>query len=365
VWQTNLKVALLDRAKAKDGADQSTDVLCMAVAYLALVLREARQRYLRVEQEIYRRFKIRWAVNMGIPSSGYDDQTIREDFLLAARLAWQLSWQDGSIDSNHIATRLRRIQEQTTDSELPVAVVPEVVAQAVGYARSPLRDTGLHLLVDVGASTLDVCGFVLRPADGQDCYDLLTATVDRLGVLELHQQRLHALRCKPGIEQSKNFDALIPLPETLEAYHPGCSCGAADIDPEFLAKVARVITRHLATLKKRRDPYSEKWKTGLPLFLCGGGGMMSFFQEAATQADGEFRKVMTAERAKLRTLPKPIGLVNQDIDESLFHRLSVVYGLSFDAFNIGSVTPPGELEDIKPEAGKREYEKNYISKDQV
>src|SRR5262249_1652427 len=170
VWQTNLKVALLDRAKAKDGANQNTDPLCMAVAYLALVLREARQRYLRSEQEIYRRFEIRWAVNVGIPSSGYDDHIICEDFSLAARLAWQLSWQEGSIDSNHIAARLRRIQEQTTNSELPVAVVPEVVAQAVGYARSQLRDTGLHLLVDVGASTLDVCGFVLRPADGQDCY---------------------------------------------------------------------------------------------------------------------------------------------------------------------------------------------------
>jgi hypothetical protein len=365
VWQTNLKVALLDRAKSKDGANQSGDPLCMASAYLALVLRQARERYFRAEQEIYRRFDTRWTVNMGIPSSGYDDQTIREDFLLAARLAWQLSWQEGSIDFNQISALLHQRQEETTQFDLPVDVVPEVVAQAVGYARSPLRDTGLHLLMDVGASTLDVCGFVLRPADGQDCYDLLTATVDRLGVLELHQQRLNALRCKRGGVPSKEFDPLMPLPESLAAYHPGCSCEAVDIDADFRAKVVRVITRHLATLKKRRDPYSEKWKTGLPLFLCGGGGMMGFFQAAATQADREFRTVMIAERAKLRTLPKPIGLVNQEIDESLFHRLSVAYGLSFDTFNIGSVTPPGELEDIKVEARKQDYEGKFVSKDQV
>lgn len=365
VWQTNLKVALLDRSKYKDGTNQNADPLCIAAAYLALVLREARERYLRAEQDIYRRFEIRWAANMGIPSSGYNDQIIREDFLLAARLAWHLSWEEGPIDLNHLAARLHRMREQTTDTDLPVAVVPEVVAQAVGYARSPLRDTGLHLLVDVGASTLDVCGFVLRPAEGQDCYDLLTATVDRLGVLELHQQRLDALRCERGRKQFEDFDPLGPLPEVLAAYHPGCSCGATDIDAEFRAKVAHVITRHLATLKKRRDPYSQKWNTGLPLFLCGGGGMMGFFREAAGQADREFRKAMIAEPAKLRTLPKPTGLVNQDIDESLFHRLSVAYGLSFDAFNIGSVTPPDELEDIKVEADRRDYEKDYISKDEV
>lgn len=365
VWQTNLKVALLDPEKSQNGAKENSDPLSRASAYLALVMREARERYLRAEQEIYRRFDIRWAVNVGIPSSGYDDQTIRADFLLVARLAWQLSWQEGAINLGQVSDLIRRRHEGNKDADLPVAVIPEVVAQAVGYARSPLRDTGLHLLMDVGASTLDVCGFVLRPAEGQDCYDLLTATVDRLGVLELHQQRLGALKCMPQNKQFKDFDPLTPLPESFADYHPGCSCGANDIDPSFRANVARVITRHLATLKKRRDPYSDKWKSGLPLFVCGGGGMMSFFQEAATLADREFRKVMIAERAKLRTLPKPIGLVNQDIDESLFHRLSVAYGLSFDTFNLGSVTPPGDLEDIEVESKKRNYEQNFVSKDKV
>ncbi len=365
VWQTNLKVALLDREKSQNGAKENSDPLSMASAYLALVMREARERYLRAEQEIYRRFDIRWAVNVGIPSSGYDDQTIRADFLLVARLAWQLSWQEGAINLGQVSDLIRRRPEGNKGADLPVAVIPEVVAQAVGYARSPLRDTGLHVLIDVGAATLDVCGFVLRDAEGQDCYDLLTASVERLGAFELHQQRLAALQCKRDRQKENESDPLIPLPETLAEYHPGCSCAVPNVDADFRAKVARVITRDLALLKKHRDPYSDKFKAGLSAFLCGGGGMMGFFRVAAEEADEEFRKGMIAEPLRLRTLPKPEGLVNRDIDESLFHRLSVGYGLSFDSSNIGSVTPPGDLEDIEVESKKREYEQNFVSKDKV
>jgi hypothetical protein len=365
VSMTNLKIALLDHAESNARAVRNAEPLGTAAAYLALVLREARQRFLRAEQEIYRRFEIRWAVNMGIPSRGYDDKSVCEEFLRAARVAWQLSWKSGPITSNHVADVLRQEKDGAGNADIPISVVPEVVAQAVGYARSPLRDAGLHLLMDVGASTLDVCGFVLRAAEGQDCYDLLTATVHRLGVLELHRQRLAAVLCERGKDRPEEFDPLAPLPEKLSDYHPGCPCGATDVDAQYREKLVRVLTRHLATLKKRRDPYSERWKTGLPVFLCGGGGVMRFFREAASQADNEFRKVMIAEPVRLRTLPKPEGLVNRDIDAGLFHRLSVAYGLSFDTFNIGSVTPPKEMEDIKVELRKRDYEKAYVSKDQV
>ena len=40
-------------------------------------------------------------------------------------------------------------------------VLPEVAAATAGYALSTLRQEGVHLMVDVGASTVDVCGFLL------------------------------------------------------------------------------------------------------------------------------------------------------------------------------------------------------------
>jgi hypothetical protein len=236
----------------------------------------------------------------------------------------------------------------------------------VGYARSTLRDPGLHLLVDVGASTFDVCGFVLHERKGQDRYELLTATVDRLGVRELHLRRLSVLGCLSGRDGDDHvaYDPLMPVGETLEDYHPGCSCNPPDIDAEFRRRATSVVMRHLIDLKQRRDPRSRRWDTGLPVFLCGGGSGMGLFRELVSEADRRFRSGMMARGLLLRALPKPEYLVTADVGEALFHRLSVAYGLSFDALNIGRVSPPQETPDIPPPP-RRGTDDSFISKDQV
>ena len=40
-----------------------------------------------------------------------------------------------------------------------VEVFPEIAAPVVGYARLRRRREGLHVMVNVGPSTIDVCGF--------------------------------------------------------------------------------------------------------------------------------------------------------------------------------------------------------------
>jgi hypothetical protein len=260
---------------------------------------------------------------------------------------------------------LRRDREATFNPGIAIEVVPEVAAQAVGYARSTLRDPGLHLLVDVGASTFDVCGFVLHEREGQDRYELLTATVDRLGVLELHRERLRALRCLTGRDggDRDTYDPLMPVGEALKDYHPGCSCMAPDVDTEFCRRATGAVMRHLIDLKRRRDPLSRRWATGLPVFLCGGGSGMDLFRGLVNDADTRFRSTMMARGLLLRTLPKPEHLINTDVGEALFHRLSVAYGLSFDALNIGRISPPHETPDVpRP---RRSIEGGFISKDQV
>ncbi len=73
---------------------------------------------------------------------------------------------------------------------------------------------------------------------------------------------------------------------------------------------------------------------------------------------------MMARGLLLRTLPRPEHLLNDDIGDVLFHRLSVAYGLSFDALNIGRVSPPHESPDLPPPR-KRQTEDRFVSKDQV
>lgn len=368
-WVTDLKVRLLDRAWYNDDTSDTSDGIKRASAYLALVLREARTRFLTAEREAYGRFDARWALNLGIPSAGYDDKAIRERFLRAARASWSLSWGNEPVTWDSVTEALRQEREPTFEPGVAIEVVPEVAAQAAGYARSTLRDPGLHLLVDVGASTFDVCGFVLHERDGQDRYELLTATVDPMGVLALHRQRLAVLRCQDGIDDHRaQYDPLIPVAEVLADYHPGCSCRPPDVDAEFSVRGTSIVMRHLIDLKRRRDPLSRRWTTGLPVFLCGGGSEMTLFRRLLKDADAIFHSTTTARGLLLRTLPRSENLVNDDVGDALFHRLSVAYGLSFNAPDIGGISPPHETPDVLPPPPPRRpgpEDPPFISKDQV
>ena len=71
-----------------------------------------------------------------------------------------------------------------------VEVFPEIAALVVGYARLRRRREGLHVMVNVGPSTIDVCGFGLRDHDGDDRYSLYTVLVERIGIRESHRQRM-------------------------------------------------------------------------------------------------------------------------------------------------------------------------------
>ena len=91
---------------------------------------------------------------------------------------------------------------------------------------------------------------------------------------------------------------------------------------------------------------------------------MRLFRQLVRQADTRIRSATTARGLLLRTLPRPEHLLNEDIGEGLFHRLSVAYGLSFDALNIGEVSPPHASPDL-PLPRRRDPGDGFISKDQV
>jgi hypothetical protein len=83
-----------------------------------------------------------------------------------------------------------------------------------------------------------------------------------------------------------------------------------------------------------------------------------------TDVDARFRRATTTRGLLLRTLPRPEHLVNTDIGDSLFHRISVAYGLNFDALDIGAISPPHESPDLPPPR-RRDPSDRFISKDQV
>lgn len=91
---------------------------------------------------------------------------------------------------------------------------------------------------------------------------------------------------------------------------------------------------------------------------------MKLFRKVVDDANTRFCSATTARGMLRRTLPRPEHLVNDDVGDSLFHRLSVAYGLSFDALDIGGISPPHESPDLPPPR-RRGPGDRFISKDQV
>ena len=116
-------------------------------------------------------------------------------------------------------------------------------------------------------------------------------------------------------------------------------------------------------LRKQRDPNARHWRSGLPVFLAGGGAQFRPVVESMADADWRLRRATNANGIDTRTLAVPEALTNGDIRDGMADRLSVAYGLSFDRLEIGGITPPHEIEDVTPM--RRRARREQISKDQV
>ena len=359
----NLKVDLM---KEPD----SVEARARAACYLARVLRTSRCHVLSSQREIYGSYPLRWTLNLGIPSAGYDDEQIRQGFRIAGGAAWALSVQNQPPTRSGAVAAVDRLSAFGFDPEsLPdlteVEVVPEIVAGAARYAQSYERRNGLHFLVDVGASTIDSCGFVLHEREGEDRWELLNALVEPLGALRLHLSRLDALadagvaihpRVPP--RDAGPFDR---IPDRVGDYLASEGAGPPDdalnVDRRYLEQVATALRKVIWDLKRNRDPNSPHWQEGLLVFVTGGGGRLTILRNAIRSAEADvqrslrnvagFRYMDSAASDSQPGSPSSDGpLEERGPPEAVKARLGVAYGLSLP--DVGSITPPARIGDVKP-----------------
>jgi hypothetical protein len=246
-----------------------------------------------------------------------------------------------------------------------VQAVPEVVAEVVSYARSPMRRNGMYLMIDVGASTLDVSTFILHEDRGEDLCPLLAADVQQLGSIKLHFERIQhvakAVETHLG-EVMKSADPDRPLPE-MSDYAPKVP-NATAVDARFQSECSSVIARVVKYTRLKRNPNATEWQTGLPVFFCGGGASYDVYQRATTDAAQRLAAIKVAGLSPM-ALPKPQNLEAPGLLNEQYHRLAVAYGLSFSHLDIGRTVPPAELEDIALDASHRDTTTAFVSKDMV
>jgi hypothetical protein len=355
----DLKVRLMATVEHPSPA-QRQEAAARVVAYLALALRHARWDFLSTNAKTYGFGRLRWRMNLGIPSAGYDDEAVRSAFGAVAQAGWRLSLSPEPVSLGRARSALATVAAEGV-TDLGIELIPEVVAEVVGYARSRQRDYGLHLVVDCGASTLDVCSFVLHEREDEHCYELLTAVVEPMGLLSLHSDRMVAAQGMPPFHEWP-ADVVSPLPDWIGL--GVASEGAARLrtcDEEFADKAARVLVRVLAHLRQRRDPYSQRWRDGLPAFLCGGGGASRLVKRAVELANAEGERIWDpfaglAERSLALSLPGA---------GDLLPRLAVANGLSHHALSIGEIEPPSRIPDVTRKQRVVEWQSRFIDKDQV
>ena len=363
---SDLKLKLLagDDQRVLTTSETGTDAsaLDISAGYLGLVIRQVLHWFLVARAQAYRKTNLIWQVNIGVPSRSYDNESQLDTFRVLAMAAWQTALQEGPIALDFVqgavtnGRQLMRDYKNNVDIEVDgrslhpedVEAVPEVIAEVLAYARSDLRREGTHLLVDVGASTLDVATFVLHTKDSEDRFELLTTEVEKLGAFVLHRQRVAdvAKYAEATLNRiAAEVDGISPLPNR-DGYLPVDHDQLSEIDQNFGIKCSRLISKVVHVTKTQRNPLAYVWDEdgNLPVFVCGGGRDIPIYVDAVKSA------AMTAAprtNPDLLSLPRPDNLRAEDLSPDEYNRLAVAYGLSTRRDRIGQVGSPAAIEDIR------------------
>ncbi|MCY3610473.1 MAG: hypothetical protein OXH51_02975 [Gemmatimonadetes bacterium] len=279
-----------------------------------------------------------WSFNLGVPSPHVGDNPQSRRFLRVGAAAWMLAedslrrGQDdvGLNEASAWLEHAEKMQGQAeSDDQLTCdfAIIPEIVAAAVGYARSNERNDGLHMMIDVGASTMDVCSFLLGTRHGDDKYSLCTADVDFLGMMAFEV-------CSTGREKAN-----------------------------LKQKCSRMLRLAVRELRTEKAPNESVWTPGnsLPVLLIGGGSKETFYQDLVGGLERAIwdRFRVTNDGVSQPTLPVPNTVTHKRAE---FHRLAVAWGLSYRRDDIGDIIPPEQVGSVQPI--KRSF-KPMLTKDEM
>ncbi|MBK5965761.1 hypothetical protein CCR95_17170 [Thiocystis minor] len=355
------------------------------IAFLAFVIRHARDWLFREHLDKYRNTRIRWRLKIGLPVAHHFDRELSRVFMKIGQTAWLVANAQGEITSALVDSASLRGEELTRsapgplieDEDIEVEVLPEIAAQIYGFVNSNRFDPqarNIYLMVDVGAGSVDSSLFHVKPArGGRWDFEFFTSVVEPYGVMNLHRHRIHwwrkALqRNASGEDLLSSLDRLkfqtdqeTGIPDCYARYFEGVRVDFADHrqtpDALFFGQVREQV---------QRNTYWQTWKKGLlgqqdlggiSAFYCGGGTRMPFYRRLCDYLRSDPNCTWLSAIPRRIELPEKLkapGLRREDFD-----RLTVAYGLSF--LEVGKIVesiPQPKL--IMPSSG--DWRDNYLHK---
>ena len=371
-----IKLALMDAAAEGGDTERGAEARKVVAAYFGLMFRAVRTQILETRANDLRTFAtIDWSLNVGIPSgtlemSSRDEpprKALKAAFESAANAGWRLSLRDAPIRLEDAEEALRSEEQADIDIDL----LPEVMAGAYGYARSEERRDGLHLMMDVGAGTVDACLFRLRTKDEVEDWPLLEARVERLGTAELHERRVAALRRVDEKEAERfrrsydPFDGTAPAPVTTDLPDPAYAA-VDDADEGMTQDVTNLAGFLVQEALKGRDPNAAEFKASgfLPILRMGGGSRAERYEFALRDLKSNLGKRLPTGQLGARILDTPVPGDLDEETERMGYRLAVAVGLSEPSLDLPKHKPPSAIPDIPRFAPERKR-RDSVDKDQV
>lgn len=321
--------------------DHATKVTVIdATIFLALIMRYVRAWWFHRQSGLAHRHALEWNVNLGAPTTPWQDNRVRSKYERAARAAWLLSIGGDSIDLARAEIAYAASNATTSYGLPPIEIIPEFVAQIASYTRSPQRQPDLHLLVDVGAGTVDIVTFNVHRDDdsGEDRFPIFWATVSNLGTHYLMARRLSSFQ---NLEKEQWDDAsFVPSASQLSQTAGVLVSEIKRVDAAHASDVTDAILSVVRITKQRRYRRSPNWASGVRVFLCGGGSSSEVFQHAINSAGRQSGTPLSHIK-----LPLPERLKATDLPHDQFHRVSVAFGLGMNFLNLGQIIPTANIKD--------------------
>ena len=278
--------------------------------------------------------EIDWEVNVGFPAAKIDVKDMTNLYKHTLKCASLFAETRGQI-------KISNFYDILTKSDHKINLVnirPEVAAQSVGFIQSAMLDFGAYTVVDIGASTLDICFFNYINNEGIEKQSIFTANVDLLGAESLNWIKIVNKKFK---KQFKNID----LQHSIQkSFH------------ETLLSSKRV----------ERAGRLKEWDTTLPIILCGGGKESKLHQTALNNVKDNWNhknsNMITNLKFIKTTTPETLK-IQCDIND--YHRLSVAWGLSIEKEQFAKVELPLDIDDLPPNPTPPDYTDRFIGPEHI
>jgi hypothetical protein len=260
------------------------------------------------------------SINFGLPVQSMGQQSVVAAFAKVVRAAHALAPYAANLTLDRV-----RSEYGTAPSTFPPGFkpVPELTAAIAGYTADPTVRSGAHMLVDVGAATLDIVAFNLL--DRGERVSVFAAGVDMFGAAALQWARAG------GITDPTFKDACDHQFDDVWSEARSPAMDPAGFDPRHRREAVKLIT-------------------------TGGG--------CATELHTKFiSEMVNPDCLGAGTIDRPMPprtIASQNCDLS---RMLLAYGLTRDEPELARCKLPNEIEriapNLKPSLGP------MISKDQV